>query len=69
MHKHRAEMPEKDDLSIPGFEVVHQFVRHASSDLELCYNLGKLLDQRRDCLLALMKAVREMSLEKEILKH
>lgn len=64
MQKHRAETPEKDDLSIPGFEVVHQFVRHASSDLELCYNLGKLLDQRRDVILALMKAVRENAITK-----
>lgn len=69
MQKHRAEMPEKDDLGIPGYEIVHNHIRAAASDLELCYNLGKLLDQRRDVILALMRAVREMSLEKEILKH
>lgn len=53
-----------DDLTVPGYEVVHSYVRHATNDLDLCYRLGKLLDQRRDAILALTKALENNDNEK-----
>lgn len=52
-----------DDLSIPGYEIVHRHIKLAASDLELCYNLGRLLDQRARTIESLIKAVRENAIK------
>lgn len=63
MQKHiadRLSTAKKDDLTKTGYAIVQEQVKRAANDVQLCQNLGKILDTRRDAILALVKLVEEL---------
>lgn len=45
------------DWQTPGIEIVHRHVKAATSDLELCYNFGIVLDKRKEAITSLLSIV------------
>lgn len=46
-----------DEIDQAGFETVYAQVKKATSDIELCYNLGSILDKRKEAIISLSKLV------------
>lgn len=51
------------EWNVPGIDVVHKYVKRASSDIELCYTLGEILDRRRQIIGSLVQTIETISKE------